>query len=176
MFQVFVKSDSELITEAVGGSEKAYAALVSLYHNRIYRFLRRRVNDDAQAEEITQDVFMDAFRTLHLFRGESKLYTWLCTIAVRKALKRPFNSLKSDADMVDMVTPESILSSKQSLEAVTAICDMLPIKQRKALLLKEYEGLRYNEIAVILSCSPLYAKKLVWKAKQTIRKEVNDKR
>lgn len=176
MFRACVKSDSELITEAVGGSEKAYAALVSLYHNRIYRFLRRRVNDDAQAEEITQDVFMDAFRTLHLFRGESKLYTWLCTIAVRKALKRPFNSLKSDADMVDMVTPESILSSKQSLEAVTAICDMLPIKQRKALLLKEYEGLRYNEIAVILSCSPLYAKKLVWKAKQTIRKEVNDKR
>ena len=176
MFQVFVKSDSELITEAVGGSEKAYAALVSLYHNRIYRFLRRRVNDDAQAEEITQDVFMDAFRTLHLFRGESKLYTWLCTIAVRKALKRPFNSLKSDADMVDMVTPESILSSKQSLEEVTTICNVLPTKQRKALLLKEYEGLRYNEIAGILNCSPMYAKKLVWKAKQTIRKEVNDKR
>jgi len=52
----------------------------------------------------------------------------------------------------------------------------LPIKQRNALLLKEYEGLRYNEIAGILNCSPMYAKKLVWKAKQTIRKEVNDKR
>lgn len=176
VFQVSVKSDSEIIAEALGGSEKAYAELVSLYHNRIYRFLRRRVNDDAQAEEITQDVFMDAFRTLHLFRGDSKLYTWLCTIAIRKALRRPFNSLKTDADMVDTVTPESILCSKQSLEAVTSICNMLPVKERKALLLKEYEGLRYNEIAGILNCSPMYAKKLVWKAKQTIRKEVNDKR
>lgn len=77
--------------------------------------------------------------------------------------------------MVDTVTPESLLSVKQKIEGITAICDTLPNKQRIALLLKEYDGLSYMEIGAILGCSPLYAKKLVWKAKRTIRKEMNDK-
>lgn len=169
-----MKSDKDLIAEALGGSQKAYAHLVSLYRQRIYRFIRRRVKDDAQAEELTQDVFLDAFKTLHLFRGESQLYTWLCTIASRKAFKQPLNSLKTDVEMVDTVTPESLLSIKQSLIKVTNVCDGLPNNQRRALLLKEYDGLSYIEISAILSCSPMYAKKLVWKAKKTIREEIND--
>lgn len=169
-----VKSDAELIAEALGGSQKAYASLASLYRQRIYRFIRRRVKDDAQAEELTQDVFLDAFKTLHLFRGESQLYTWLCTIASRKAFKQPLNSLKTDVEMVDTVTPESILRAKQSLEEVTSICERLPNNQRRALLLKEYDGLSHVEIGAILGCSPMYSKKLVWKAKKTIREEVND--
>jgi RNA polymerase sigma-70 factor (ECF subfamily) len=170
-----VKSDKVLITEALGGSEKAYATLASMYRQRIYRFIRRRVNDDAQAEEVTQDVFLDAFKTLHLFKGDSQLYTWLCTIANRKCLRQPLNSLKTDIEMIDRVTPESLLATKQRVENVTNICDTLPNKQRRALLLKEYEGLSYMEISAILSCTPSYAKKLVWQAKRTIRREMNDK-
>lgn len=169
-----MKSDKEIIAEALGGSEKAYATLVSMYRQRIYRFIRRRVNDDAQAEEITQDVLLDAYRGLAGFKGDSQLYTWLCTIANRKCLKQPFSSLKTDVEMVDVVTPESLLSVKQKIEGVTAVCDRLPNKQRRALLLKEYDGLSYLEISAILGCSPKYAKKLVWKAKKTIRKEMND--
>ena len=170
-----MKSDKELITEALGGSEKAYTALTSLYRQRIYRFIRRRVNDDAQAEEVTQDVFLIAFKTLHLFRGDSQLYTWLCAIANRRCLKQPFNSLKTDVEMVDTITPESLLAIKQKIESITSICDTLPNKQRRALLLKEYDGLPYIEISAILGCSPKYAKKLVWKAKKTIRGKMNDK-
>jgi RNA polymerase sigma-70 factor (ECF subfamily) len=169
-----VKSDKELIAEALGGSEKAYATLVSMYRQRIYRFIRRRVNDDAQAEEITQDVLLDAYRGLGAFKGDSQLYTWLCTIANRKCLRQPFNSLKTDVEMVDMVTPESLLAVKQKVEGVTAVCNTLPNKQRRALLLKEYDGLSYVEISAILGCSPKYAKKLVWKAKKTIRREMNE--
>ena len=169
-----MKSDKELIAEALGGSEKAYATLVSMYRQRIYRFIRRRVNDDAQAEEITQDVLLDAYRGLGAFKGDSQLYTWLCTIANRKCLRQPFNSLKTDVEMVDMVTPESLLAVKQKVEGVVAVCDRLPNKQRRALLLKEYDGLSYVEISAILGCTPKYAKKLVWKAKKTIRKEMND--
>jgi len=169
-----VKSDKEIIAEALGGSEKAYATLVSMYRQRIYRFIRRRVNDDAQAEEITQDVLLDAYRGLAGFKGDSQLYTWLCTIASRKCLKQPFNSLKTDVEMVDVVTPESLLSVKQKIEGVTAVCNRLPNKQRRALLLKEYDGLSYLEISAILGCTPKYAKKLVWKAKKTIRREMNE--
>lgn len=77
--------------------------------------------------------------------------------------------------MVDVVTPESLLAVKQKIEGVTVICDTLPNKQRRALLLKEYDGLSYVEISAILSCSPKYAKKLVWKAKRTIRRKMDDK-
>jgi RNA polymerase sigma-70 factor (ECF subfamily) len=169
-----VKSDKELIAEALGGSEKAYTTLVSMYRQRIYRFIRRRVDDDAQAEEITQDVLLDAYKGLGAFKGDSQLYTWLCTIANRKCLRQPFNSLKTDVEMVDVVTPESLLAVKQKIEGVTVICDTLPNKQRRALLLKEYDGLSYVEISAILSCSPKYAKKLVWKAKRTIRRKMNE--
>lgn len=169
-----MKSDKVLIAEALEGSEKAYATLVSLYRQRIYRFIRRRVDDDAQAEEITQDVLLDAYKGLGAFKGDSQLYTWLCTIANRKCLRQPFNSLKTDVEMVDVVTPESLLAVKQKVEGVTVICDTLPNKQRRALLLKEYDGLSYIEISAILSCSPKYAKKLVWKAKRTIRRKMND--
>lgn len=171
-----MKSEKEIIAEALSGSEKAYTTLLSMYRQRIYRFIRRRVNDDAQAEEITQDVLLDAYRGLGAFKGDSQLYTWLCTIANRKCLKQPFNSLKTDVEMVDVVTPESLLAVKQKIEGVTAICDTLPNKQRRALLLKEYDGLSYVEIAAIVGCSPSYAKKLVWKAKNTIRREMNDQR
>jgi len=170
-----VKSDKVLIAEALGGSEKAYTTLVSMYRQRIYRFIRRRVDDDAQAEEITQDVLLDAYKGLGAFKGDSQLYTWLCTIANRKCLRQPFNSLKTDVEMVDVVTPESLLAVKQKIEGVTVICDTLPNKQRRALLLKEYDGLSYVEISAILSCSPKYAKKLVWKAKRTIRRKMDDK-
>ncbi len=169
-----MKSDKELIAEALGGSEKAYTTLVSMYRQRIYRFIRRRVDDDAQAEEITQDVLLDAYKGLGAFKGDSQLYTWLCTIANRKCLRQPFNSLKTDVEMVDVVTPESLLAVKQKIEGVTVICDTLPNKQRRALLLKEYDGLSYVEISAILSCSPKYAKKLVWKAKRTIRRKMNE--
>ena len=77
--------------------------------------------------------------------------------------------------MVDTITPESLLAIKQKIESITSICDTLPNKQRRALLLKEYDGLPYIEISAILGCSPKYAKKLVWKAKKTIRGKMNDK-
>ena len=170
-----MKSDKEIIAEALGGSEKAYTTLTSLYRQRIYRFIRRRVLNDAEAEELTQEVFLYAYKELAAFKGDCALYTWLCTIAHRKALRHPFSDPQSTIEGVEVVTPESLLAVKQKIEGVTAICDTLPNKQRRALLLKEYDGLPYMEIGAILGCSPLYAKKLVWKAKRTIRKEMNDK-
>lgn len=171
-----MKSDKEIIAEALAGSQEAYSLLMNKYRQRIYRFIRRRTVDDAQAEEITQDVFVDAFKGLKAFKGDSQLYTWLCTIAYRKAAKQPKNSLKTDVEMVSYVTPEAILSEKQEVSRVSQICDELPLRQNRALLLKEYEGLSYMEIGAILGVSPMYAKKLVWKAKNTIREKMNDKR
>jgi len=167
---VFVKSDDTLlISEALAGSENAYSLLTSKYWDRIYRFLRKRVNDNALAEELTQDTFVAAFKYLKTFRGDSQFYTWLCTIAINKASKRPFNSLKTDFESITVDTPESIYETRQAVEHVHLLIEKLPSKQKRALLLKLEENMCYNDIATVLRCSPNHAKNLVWKAKKTIR-------
>jgi RNA polymerase sigma-70 factor (ECF subfamily) len=173
---VSVKSEDQLlITDALGGSEeqkqRAYSSLTTKYWKRIFSFLRRRVNDNAIAEELTQDTFASAFRYLHTFRGDSQFYTWLCTIAVNKASRRPFDSFKSEVDSVTSVTPETLLNTKQEFAQVLDSIDKLPEKQRKALYMKHVQGMCYNDIGVALNCSSKHAKNLVYKAKKTLRSE-----
>jgi RNA polymerase sigma-70 factor (ECF subfamily) len=177
VFLVSVKSDDTiLISEALEGSEQAYSLLTSKYWDRIYRFLRKRVNDNALAEELTQDTFVAAFKYLRTFRGDSQFYTWLCTIAINKASKRPLNSLKTEVENITVDTPESIYETRQTVQHIMSIIDTLPSKQKKALLLKLEDNMCYNDIAVILRCSPNHAKNLVWKAKKTIRSYYDERR
>jgi len=176
VYLVSVKSNDELlIAEALGGSERAYSSLTTKYWKRIFSFLRRRVNDNAIAEELTQDTFAAAFRYLHTFRGDSQFYTWLCTIAVNKASRRPFESFKTEMDSVTSVTPETLLNTKQEFVTLLNEIGELPEKQRIALYKKHVHGMCYNDIATDLQCSPKYAKNLVYKAKKTL-KGIYDKR
>lgn len=167
-------SDAELIKASIAGDAKASSALVDKYRQRIYRFIYKRVHNSAIAEELTQDVFLDAFLKLSSFRGDSQLYTWLCTNALRKVYRQPRRSLKTEVEPTLHTTPESLLMTKQTFGEVSKTLDELPAPQRSALLLREYEDLEYSEISDILGCTPMYAKKLVWKAKKQLRKEHSD--
>jgi RNA polymerase sigma-70 factor, ECF subfamily len=167
-----VKSeDALLVSSALAGDSQGYSLLFAKYWKRIYLFLRRRVYDNSVAEELTQETFIAAFRYLHTFRGDSSFYTWLCTIAINKASKRPFNGFTMDVETSTSVTPESITETKQELHGVSAIVETLPRKQRDALRLKIVDGLCYNEIGELLECSSKHAKNLVYKAKKTIRSQ-----
>jgi len=174
VFLVSVKSDGELIADALAGHEEAYASLMNKYRTRIHRFIRSRVADNNLAEELTQDTFVDAFRYLHTFRGDSQLYTWLCSIAIRRTFTTPPKSIKAESDMVTYTTPECLLSNKQSISNVANVMKKLPPQQAHALYLKAYENKSYDEIAKVLTCSKSYAKNLVYFAKRQIRKELND--
>ena len=170
MSLVSVKSEDQLlIAEALGGSEKAYSSLTTKYWKRVFSFLRRRVNDNALAEDLTQDTFAAAFRYLSTFRGDSQFYTWLCTIAINKASRRPFESFKTDVDSVTSVTPETLLTTKQEFHQMLDDIGELPEKQRKALYMKHAQGMCYNDIGIALMCSSKHAKNLVYKAKKTLR-------
>jgi len=170
-----LSDDTLLIAEALEGSEeqkqRAYSSLTTKYWKRIFSFLRRRVNDNAIAEELTQDTFASAFRYLHTFRGDSQFYTWLCTIAVNKASRRPFDSFKSEVDSMTSVTPETLLNTKQEFALMLDMVNKLPDKQRRALYMKHVDGMCYNDIGVALNCSSKHAKNLVYKAKKTLRSE-----
>jgi len=172
---VSVKSDELLVIEALGGSEAAYSLLSARYWQRIYRFIRRKVNDSALAEEITQETFLAAFKYLKTFRGDSSLYTWLCTIAINQAYMTPSYSLKTDVELHTAVNPETLLQVKQTLAEVSKVWAKLPRKQQRALYLREYEEMRYYDIGVALRCKEGYAKKLVYLAKKAIRKEFDGK-
>jgi len=172
---VSVKSDDVLVAEALGGDEVAYSLLVAKYWQRIFRFIRRRVNDSALAEDVTQETFLAAFRYLKTFRGDSSFYTWLCTIAINNASKTPSHSLKTEHVLVTSDTPESRLQIKQTVDSIIKVWSTLPSKQQRALYLREHDNMSHYDIGVALRCSEQYSKKLVYLAKQTIRKVMNGK-
>jgi len=174
--RVPVKSDDlKLIAEALEGSEKAYTSLTTKYWGRVFSFLRKKVNDNATAEDLTQDTFAAAFRYLHTFRGDSSLYTWLCTIALNKASKRPFNSFKIEVEGVTSATPESLLMSKQAFMLVVDIIEELPEKQQRAFYMKHTQGMCYEDIGVALKCGARHAKNLVYMAKKNIRSRYDER-
>lgn len=169
--RVCVKSDALLITETLEGRESSFSLLVTKYWKRVFYVVRRRVEDNALAEEITQEAFISAYKYLHTFKGDSSLYTWLCTIAINKSRVRPSRPLQIDSDIAITTTPESLLEIKQT---IVEIMKVLPIKQQRALYLKECEGMCYKDVGLDIGCTSEYAKKLVYRAKLTLRSS-NDK-
>jgi RNA polymerase sigma-70 factor, ECF subfamily len=173
---VSAKSDLTLISEALAGSEEAYSPLTQRYWKKVCSFIRRRVSNYAVAEEVTQDTFMAAYRYLHTYRGDSNLYTWLCTIALNELTRQPFDSLKTDSDDVCRRTPEDELSTKEQFNRLIANISELPYKEQRALILRHIEGMAYDEIAAHIDCTPKYARVLVCQAKRTLRREHDTKR
>jgi len=170
---VSVKSDEELLVAAKAGDSEAGSLLLGKYRQRLVRFMRSRLGNSAVAEDVAQDALLDAFRGLQGFRGDCSLYTWLCTIAIRKAYRQPPNSLKTESEMVTHTNPETLLGAKQEVWQVLDNMKQLPHKQQAALYYKVYENMSYADIGYTLNCSPMYAKKLVHYAKKKIRKEIN---
>ena len=168
---VSAKSDLTLISEALAGSEAAYSLLTQRYWKKVCSFIRRKVSNYAIAEEVTQDAFMAAYRYLHTYRGDSNLYTWLCTIALNELTRQPFDSLKTDNESVDRHTPEDELSSKEQFNKLVTHISELPYKEQRALILRHIEGMEYDEIAARIDCTPKYARVLVCQAKRTLRRE-----
>lgn len=127
------------------------------------------MNNKANAEDVTQIAFIDAFKYLHTYRGESSFYTWLCSIALRVIYKQPSPSIKSDMELVTTVTPEQVFISKQGITNIADAMKQLPTIQQTALYYKIYDVMSYKDIAQILGCTPAYAKNLVYEAKKTIK-------
>lgn len=168
---VSAKSDALLVTESLEGNKEAFSLLTERYWKRVCSFIRKKVNNYAIAEEVTQDAFMAAYRYLHTYRGDSNFYTWLCTIALNKLTRQPSSSLKTDSESVDRHTPEDELSSKEQFNELVTHISELPYKEQRALILRHIEGMEYDEIATRIDCTPKYARVLVCQAKRTLRRE-----
>jgi RNA polymerase sigma-70 factor (ECF subfamily) len=184
-------SDTVLVQRTVAGDQRAYGLLVLKYQRRIQRLIGRMVRDVDLVEDICQETFIRAYRALHQFRGDAQFYTWLYRIAVNTAKKfllemknDPTVSeafLKSDDD--DETSwkkneptsddgPESILAAKEIAAVVNAAMDDLPADLRQAVVLREIEGLSYEEIAAAMNCPVGTVRSRIFRAREAISTRV----
>ncbi len=173
--------DFDLVKRAQQGDPDAFASLFHAHKARIYSICLRMTNNTAEAEDLTQDAFMQVFRKLSTFRGDSALSTWLYRIAVntvlmhfrKKALRQisldePYNQ---DARLVrrEYGSRDDRLSGCVDRIALTRAIRELPDGYRTIFLLHEVEGYEHQEIAELLDCSVGNSKSQLHKAKLRIR-------
>jgi len=182
-------SDVSLVERAKRGETKAFEMLVIKYQRRIERLIARMVRDVDLVQDIAQESFIRAYRALPQFRGDSAFYTWLYRIAVNTAKKALVDlkrdplvtessraSAHDDADetsrtereLTDGETPESLLASKEVAQAVNAAIEALSEDLRQAITLREIEGLSYEEIADVMNCPIGTVRSRIFRARESI--------
>lgn len=179
-------TDLALVERTLAGDQRAYSMLVLKYQRRIQRLVGRMVRDVDLVEDIAQETFIRAYRALHQFRGDAQFYTWLYRIAVnttKKALlelKRepavlqgPPNSEEDEtswqkSEPSSDETPETLLAAKEVAAVVNAAMDDLADDLKEAIVLREIEGLTYEEISVAMSCPVGTVRSRIFRAREAI--------
>ena len=173
-------ADSLLVREAQAGSRVAFDLLVLKYQRRVERLLARSVRDPADVADLCQETFLAAYRALPAFRGDSAFYTWIYRIAINAAKRhwarqRPLESLDddegtfgTDASPRDDATPEALLASRQLAQGLNEAVEALADEQRRALLLREVDGLSYDEIADLMDCPPGTVRSRIFRAREAL--------
>jgi RNA polymerase sigma-70 factor, ECF subfamily len=177
--------DQQLVERAQRGDKHAFELLVAKYQRRLGRLISRFVRNASEAEDVTQDAFIKAYRALPAFRGDSAFYTWLYRIGINTAKnylvaqgRRAPTSTPLDAEeaeafedaalLHEVATPENELMSKQVVEVVNSSLQELPDDLRMALTLREIEGLSYEEIAAVMDCPIGTVRSRIFRAREAI--------
>ena len=177
--------DQQLVERAQRGEKHAFELLVTKYQRRLGRLISRFVRNSAEAEDVTQEAFIKAYRALPAFRGDSAFYTWLYRIGINTAKnylvaqgRRAPTSTPLDVEeaeafedaalLHEVATPENELMSKQVVEVVNASLQQLPEDLRTALTLREIEGLSYEEIAAVMNCPIGTVRSRIFRAREVV--------
>ena len=181
--------DQALVERAQGGDKHAFDQLVSKYQRKLGRLLSRFIRDPAEVEDVSQEAFIKAYRALPSFRGDSAFYTWLYRIGINTAKnylvaqgRRAPTSTEFDSEeaetfesaeqLRDINTPESLLLSKQIGETVNGAIDALPEELRTAIVLREIEGLSYDEIAGMMDCPIGTVRSRIFRAREAVAQKL----
>lgn len=181
--------DQQLVERVQNGDKHAFDLLVAKYQRKLTRLLSQFVRDPAEVEDVTQEAFIKAYRALPAFRGDSAFYTWLYRIGINTAKNylvsqgRKAATLQGidteDAEnfeesgvLREMDTPESELMSKQIAQTVNQTLEQLPEELRTAIILREIEGLSYDEIAKIMECPIGTVRSRIFRAREAISEEL----
>ena len=181
-------TDRELVRRVQRGDPHAFDLLFLRHRHKIHGLVRRFVRREGEIDDVVQDTFIKAYRALPRFRLDSALYTWLYRIAINTAKnhvtaeKRRLNILQSDADGLDLVEatgsptelaePEREHLNSELEAAVHRALDALPDDLRDAVTFREFDGLSYEQIAVIMDCPVGTVRSRIFRAREAIDKRI----
>ena len=176
-----VASETQLVARAQHGDEEAFAALFEMHKRRVYSLCLRMTGNTAEAEDLTQEAFLQLFRKITTFRGESAFSTWLHRLAVNVVLmhlrKKGLQQVSLDETDSSQDEPvkrdygdhdRRLTGSIDRISLSRAIAD-LPPGYRTVFVLHDVEGYEHNEIAEIMNCSVGNSKSQLHKARMKLR-------
>lgn len=183
--------DLGLVQRVQKGDKSAFDLLVSKYQHKVVKLVSRYLRNPADAEDVAQEAFIKAYRALPQFRGESAFYTWLYRIAINTAknalVSRGRNPVDFDLDLqgveesnsmqarlADPETPESLLQTEEIRATVNRAIEALPEDLRTAIVLRELEGLSYEDIAAAMGCPVGTVRSRIYRAREAIDRKLSD--
>ena len=175
--------DQKLVSRVQKGDRAAFDLLLVKYQNKVASIISRFVNTQADIEDLTQDVFIKAYRAIHTFRAESSFYTWLYRIAINHSKSflqgnKRKNMLQSqplnDMDRVranqflNTETPESLLCASELMGNIERVLSSMSGDMSVALMLREFDGLSYEEIATVMECPVGTVRSRIFRARELL--------
>lgn len=180
-------TDEELVARSVQGDSESFNQLVLRWERSIYALAYRTLGRDEDARDICQETFLRAYRGLHAFKGQAKFSSWLyrialnlCRDAMRRERRAPLVAVPEGIDPTELAAQqpspapsvEDLVAQAELGRHVAAVMRRLPEDQRTAILLKEYHGLTFQEIAEITGCPLSTAKTRVYQGLSVLRREL----
>jgi len=184
-------SDLSLVRRVQRGDKGAFDVLVLKYQHKVVKLVMRYVRNPAEAEDVAQEAFIKAYRALPQFRGDSAFYTWLYRIAINTAknavvsrdrspvdydldLQNPDESYDMHGRLKDSETPEGLVLTDEIRTTVNSAIDALPEDLRTAIVLRELEGLSYEEIAATMECPVGTVRSRIFRAREAIDRRLRE--
>ena len=180
--------DQELVERVQSGEKAAFDILVRKYEHKLANVISRYIHDPSEVLDVAQDAFIKAYRALPNFRGDSAFYTWLYRIAINTAKnhlvaasRRP---PKDDVDaqeaeqfdagsgLKEYATPERLALRSELAQAIQDAIEALPEELRVAIVLRELEGLSYDEIASAMECPIGTVRSRIFRARDAIDRQI----
>jgi RNA polymerase sigma-70 factor (ECF subfamily) len=179
-------SDEELVTRSIGGDAESFNQLVLRWERPIYALAYRQLGREEDARDVCQETFLRAFRALGGFRGQAKFSSWLYRIAlnlcrdwVRRQRRTPVVQMPEDVDVLDLAAArepteaiEDVVARHDLTRLVERAMAKLPEEQRTAIILKEYHGLTFQEIADLAGCPLSTVKTRLYQGLAVLRREL----
>ena len=179
-------TDEELVARSIRGDPESFNELILRWERPIYALAYRTIGREEDARDVCQETFLRAFRALPGFRGQAKFSSWLYRIAlnlcrdwIRRERRTPIVETPADVDMVELAEAaepsesiEDLIARKDLVRAVERVMARLPEEQRTAIVLKEYHGLTFQEIADLVGCPLSTVKTRLYQGLTVVRREM----
>ena len=179
-------TDEELVARSQGGDVDSFNQLILRWERPIYALAYRVIGREEDARDVCQEAFLRAFRALPGFKGQAKFSSWLyritlnlCRDWMRRQKRTPVSQMPEDTDAIELASQagpvesiEDLVARRQLSAAVEDAMALLPDEQRTAIILKEYHGMTFQEIADLQGCPLSTVKTRLYQGLSVLRRQL----